>query len=412
MSDRLFSLEQQIKRCKQNAQTGFSEAASYDNYELFNNRLLSLQNSLVANGEIEDQSIPDPHPGLFSQSTAYFAEQFDRDRTARLTNAFHYDRPGPDINLFIDNLFDPTVRSTLQDRIRMAISSRQIEAWLIDEAELQLMLACWLNAWKSADTPAQDVNLLNRTHPSDVKLMSFLHNYITKQNLCLFEPDIEVAMPISEPVKYRLKGYIKRSLTDIEEANVPRFLRLLASGAHFVVISDSTDVGSASTVESFHLEFAKNLEHSYATYHSHYASVYTVPVVGKKLPISPGNINTAMVYPNFIRGDITPYECPFIVSLLVGSTAYLGRNTFFQLEGWPQTGLTSARHGQDYKVHDATKWNISTYGASPYSEKRGTTVFLAPATWNANARRSPETIMARYVGASTPQSWLDKTLIV
>lgn len=47
MSDRLFSLKQQIERCKQKAQAGFSEATSYEKDDnLQDNRLLALQQSL------------------------------------------------------------------------------------------------------------------------------------------------------------------------------------------------------------------------------------------------------------------------------------------------------------------------------------------------------------------------------
>lgn len=110
-------------------------------------------------------------------------------------------------------------------------------------------------------------------------------------------------------------------------------------------------------------------------------------------------------------------NCPFILSLLIGRTAWgavtgNNHNTFVQLEGWPATGWTGAggRHGVDYQTHGATKWNISTYGACLYSEKRGMTVFLAPPTWIPNVNPGG-TIMAPYDGAATAQGWLDRNLV-
>ncbi|HWD29035.1 MAG TPA: hypothetical protein VG387_17815, partial [Rhizomicrobium sp.] len=77
-------------------------------------------------------------------------------------------------------------------------------------------------------------------------------------------------------------------------------------------------------------------------------------------------------------------------------------------------GLISAtsggpRHGQDYAAYSQSFWNISTFGAAPYSEKRATTIFLAPAPWVPSIYS--DTFMMPYVGAETPQLWLKTSLV-
>lgn len=151
-----------------------------------------------------------------------------------------------------------------------------------------------------------------------------------------------------------------------------------------------------------------NLGYRRATLHSHYTATYV------------SNIGRGLIYPDFVTAETAPTrDCPFILAFLFGRTGASDANTYFQLEGWPAIGLTGGkRHMADYAVHDSTKWNISTYGASIYSEKRGLTVFLAPPSWDPNkilvernARGSNPTIMVPYVGAGTRQGWLDTNLI-
>ncbi|CAE6703322.1 hypothetical protein R75461_06292 [Paraburkholderia nemoris] len=65
-------------------------------------------------------------------------------------------------------------------------------------------------------------------------------------------------------------------------------------------------------------------------------------------------------------------------------------------------------------LYQQTLWNISTYGASAYSEKRATSIFLAPAGWTPQVYQT--TLMMPYVGAyansnGTPQSWLNTSLV-
>ena len=44
-----------------------------------------------------------------------------------------------------------------------------------------------------------------------------------------------------------------------------------------------------------------------------------------------------------------------------------------------------------------------------YSEKRGTTIFLAPTEWK--PKQNPDTIMPPYAGSETRQRWLNANVI-
>ena len=118
-----------------------------------------------------------------------------------------------------------------------------------------------------------------------------------------------------------------------------------------------------------------------------------------------------------ISGNFAPENCGMLLALLNGRTvndATLGAghyNSFIQLEGW-QAG--AARHNADYNLHTQTLWNISTFGACPYSEKRGTAVFLAPQGWTPQVYQT--TCMMPYLGAyatasQQPQAWLRRDLV-
>ena len=432
MSDKLFSLAKQIEQIKQQSQANFSEAKEFnknDSESISENRLLQLEQSLNSRQETLQKGLINKNQlrrtekrSSFAESLSQgnFAEQFTRPQNAILKENFNNEQ---DIHKFINSLFQPDVRLNLKAEIEKAINliPDQKEAWLITNSEKEIILGCWLNVWNKTlqeminpsiirPTTQVNQNLLNQTHPSDINIITHLCKYINNHKLCMYVPDLQKINAVNNKVKYKLTGYSKKNINSIQgnPEHIKDFLKLLALGAHFVIIDSSRDNErtNGQKIPNFYDQFPLN--NAWALYHSHYAKVIA------STPVSAGNLKTAKVYPDFVTGEITPNICPFIVSLLIGRTAWsmpiIGDyNTFLQLEGWPQTGLTSTRHGQDFKVHDETKWNISTYGACPYSEKRGTTVFLAHARWN--PQPSSGTIMAPYVGAETPQSWLDKTLI-
>ena len=70
------------------------------------------------------------------------------------------------------------------------------------------------------------------------------------------------------------------------------------------------------------------------------------------------------------------------------------------------------RHGADFATHGATFWNISTYGACPFSEKRGGTVFLAPRSWIERELRTQAMPLYRGFGGPSKHGWFaDDTLV-
>lgn len=426
MSDRLFSLAQQIEQIKQQSQAGFSEATEFnenDSESISENRLFQLEQSLgskrhtTQKGQIIKTSSKQRSSFAQSLSQGNFAEQLTRQEEAKLTNIFHHKRF--DIHYFVDNLFLPNVRSELQNKIKQAINSNEKEAWLIETTELDIMLNAWYNIWKKKLGFDFDQALLDKCHISDIKLIEHLCTYVNKHKLYMHVPNIkEDGLSETKVNKYILTDYTKLQIYGQNEVDVKKLLKLFAAGAHFVAIHSKTDIPNSPQIDNFFDGFT--LDSAPAASHSHYAGVNKA-----------GNIKSAIVYPNFIHNDITPAICPFIVSLLTGRTAYWVMsmltgypNTFFQLEGWPATNLTreialivgnkltanlidASRHMQDFHTHNLTKWNISTYGACPYSEKRGTTVFLAPESWK--PQKYSTYSMYSYVGMETAN--LDTNLI-
>lgn len=207
---------------------------------------------------------------------------------------------------------------------------------------------------------------------------------------------------------------------------VALFLRLLLGGAHFVHVSANDDLtsqsltkASQSLLQAFQSTFKLDVSYRYDIGSSHYTGV---------------GINQTGYYYGVLNQEYAPADCGLLLSLLFGRTVNVANtnpnshegdyNTFMQLEGWPASdGLISStwnayfdegRHMADYDTFKACHWNISTYGACPYSETRGTTVFLAPEGWT--PRNYQVTRMMPYVGAyaksaTTPQDWLVTDLV-
>lgn len=303
---------------------------------------------------------------------------------------------------FVDSLFQSDVRGELSARIQEAAASHKKRAWLIEKDELETIISCWECGWWSAfkADPGVMAGVRPMTHPLDNALMEFLQRYVNAAALTMHVPKLtDVGVKGTSPI-YQLDGYEAHALHGEQRPSVRRFLKLLAAGAHFVVIHASGDLGDVAAPAPFFDEFP--LPTKLATFHSHYRSM-----------LSPANLKAAKLYPTIVEGEETPESCPFILALLIGRTSQgvMGSNynSFLQLEGWPASGLHSARHMADYQAHQQSKWNISTYGACPYSEKRGATIFLAPPSWT--PAPAPATIMAPYRGASKRQGWLETDLI-
>lgn len=303
--------------------------------------------------------------------------------------------------------------------------------WLIDAPTQAIILDLWAEIWEAnatvagpfvnprAGTPAGALVI-----QSDIDLIAQMARYVQANNLSLFTPDIVSAGTTAAGVPINtITGYSSRALSLLPVAapppNRPRirhFLSLFATGAHIVVATDPDDVG-ANMIQPFWQLFQKALTNwaltvtqpagplnalsGTAYMHSHYSGIG-----------GGSNVGAAYAYPNTVTSTGTPTLCPFVCSFLAGCTSHNNQNTFLQLEGWPGTLVAGfgalGAHSQDFAAHNATKWNISTYGASPYSEKRGTTVFLAPAGW---APSCETVIWPRFTGSTTTQGWYAKDLL-
>ncbi len=234
----------------------------------------------------------------------------------------------------------------------------------------------------------------------------------TQAPLVMYVPTFSYVATKSAGPQYQLSGYrtfpFIGSGTRFHMANVNLFLQLMLAGAHFVNIQASRDYDNQNIsntgrdlYNSFKDQFKNGeLRHS-CVGNSHYAD----------------HVNFSGWYYGDTYKEWAVSGSGLLVALLVGQTASGQWNTFMQLEGWPAdgdvftTGSTTGgeRHGTDFANYQTSLWNISTFGAIPYSEKRGTTIFLAPASWVPGICTS--TYMMPYVGAETPQPWLNTDLV-
>jgi hypothetical protein len=271
-----------------------------------------------------------------------------------------------------------------------------------------------LDVWNNTDTPPPT---------PDSALLNFLASYIQggegQSPMTLWIPILSYVNN-TEPAVYTLNGYHEFQLYSQgawNTTNLRAFLTLLVGGAHMVAISAYNDLNlqgiSTSASRSLYEAFRNSgLPQRGDLANSHYASWHTAG----------GNVTGE--YAGTVDGEWAPPACGLLVSLLFGRTVNgmstdTGQyNTFMQLEGWPAHGTGGTRHMADYDAYQQTLWNISTFGAIPYSEKRATTVFLAPPGWTPTNYQT--TGMMPYVGAyatgstsdPTPQSWLNTTTFV
>lgn len=311
------------------------------------------------------------------------------------------------ISNFIDSLYDSDVRSL--EPIKSAMKSSRFKASF--SSEIEKIINLWLTVWKEIQGNTDRSHNSNGCPNSDKNLITFLSNYLKKNRLSMFIPEINNKGFIDEdkPI-YELSGYQRKNFLTNDNWNydctVRQFLELLIHGAHFVVIHNRKDLPDDSSVSSFWEDFKSDSLIRQQIYrdlpgHSHYTSHI--------------NIN-GRYYPSLsITQETAPNPSPLILAFLVGLTVsdiITGSDyeTFFQLEGWASPHF---RHMVDYDIHQRTLWNISTFGSCAYSEKRGTAIFLAPETFLKveNYKPDPTLIMPPYIGAKTPQHWLRNDLI-
>jgi hypothetical protein len=278
------------------------------------------------------------------------------------------------------------------------------------------------------------------THPlttsPDYAFIQFLANFVVPATTSSTNPPLVMYVPrfgystqyasgdMNAPV-YQLTGYQAYPLAGTSPArfnmtNVQIFLTLLLGGSHFVNIQATNDFTNqnpsnppANTSRNLYTQFQSTFQDNNTMSGRHSCvgnSHYCNPSVG---------LNTSGWYYGNQMGEWAASGCGLLLSLLVAQTTSTSQyNTFMQLEGWPADNdwvfgdgsiTGGARHGEDYDAYTKSLWNISTFGAAPYSEKRATTIFLAPASWVPHIYTG--TYMMPYVGAETPQGWLNTHVV-
>ncbi|MEI9995716.1 MAG: hypothetical protein WDM91_14060 [Rhizomicrobium sp.] len=237
----------------------------------------------------------------------------------------------------------------------------------------------------------------------------------SKAPCIMYVPQFTYVSATSEGPKYQLTGYASYpfnagSTTRFNMDSVDTFLQLLLAGAHFVNVQADSDYdnqksspknNSRDLYNRFKDNIPGSLQHR-CIGNSHYTNT----------------VNTSGLYYGNTYGEWAAPGSGLVQALLFAKTADTEWNTFMQLEGWPADGdwvtgngswTGGPRHGADYANYQTSYWNISTFGACPYSEKRATTIFLSTAHWTPAICSS--TYMMPYVGAETLQHWLKTGLV-
>ncbi|MFL0198816.1 hypothetical protein ACJDU8_25175 [Clostridium sp. WILCCON 0269] len=310
------------------------------------------------------------------------------------------DQDYSNINCFIDSLFSADVRNL--KTITNAITSGSF--YVNFSSQSDKIVKVWTAAWQALNNIPYNAEDFLHCQPSDKTVIAFLSHFIYNNNLRMQFPQLEylggkanTQLPI-----YQLTGYTEYCFYSDgkwQMDTVNKFLQLLMLGGHFVFIQDKIDLPPNVSVQSYYESFKNSKE--FEIYrrkdpgNSHYTSL----------------LNTTGYYVPDINSDKAPNPCPFMMAYLVASTnsniiIKEPYSTFMQLEGWESP---YGRHNTDYDNYKSTLWNISTFGACAYSEKRGTTIFLAPYEWKPEINE--DTIMPKYAGAETRQKWLNVDLI-
>lgn len=349
---------------------------------------------------------------------------------------------------FVDLLFDSSVRNgTSVAKIVSAVSKTIDDSAVIASGatptvhyadfsggQIANLVAMWQAYWLgTGDCPAPDAKLIDT-------FRNFLQRTDSPPTLwiprikytAMSDPKQDYSPPVFELLGYNGADWYLPVGNGVaaktwNPGTVQAFLTLLASGAHMVTVSASADNAGTYQENYDFYDFFKRTSQGLA-HHEDQGSSHYAPSDG---------VNTSGSYYIEINTEATPYTVEYakdgskapigtIVAFMTGKTHQTadttsgGYNGFMQVEGWQaHGGLGSgveggARHHGDYQAYGDTYWNISTYGCSPYSEKRATTVFLAPPGWTPNV--TSITCMMPYVGAcaesaKTPQHWVQTNLV-
>lgn len=308
---------------------------------------------------------------------------------------------------FINSMFG-NVRDPEQNGLYAALNAGKLYYPFADDASKGLILNAWLAAWQESQGDPYDTTAFGRCPTEDKALIAFLAEYLKENAIQLSVPSITLA-GISEhlPV-YKNNGYDRNPFyadgvwrygtfdghgnitSGKAESTVVQFLKLFFFGAHMVVVISSKDRNGGKSPTDFQELLKSKLETGKNLGNSHYTSLLNV---------------TGVYYLNLTfsdHGEAMPTKSgrePLILSFLVARTAQSYANDFIQIEGWPaQFPFGGKRHSADYESHEETMWNIATYGACAFSEKRCTPVFLADGSFDLTMH--DDTGMPYYWGAN------------
>ena len=346
-----------------------------------------------------------------------------------LTLQQYSDGSGVGLNNFLNSLFDPwpgpfvaqpgaLFRAGLRQRIKAAeVAGQRVPRgrWLIDEDTVELLVSLLRHYWKGGSFRR---NPAPREIASDKAFIELISTYIDAQDLHLVVPSFQCAEKNDNaPSPYSLEEPIVASFKNDNGTwngdTIRQFLELLLLGAHFVVIHSAQDLGTE--LPSFFTKF-KTLAGVKTAGHSHYSG-HKVSLNGRNYP--PLTLNTTEG-PHLDELS-TAAQATLLPVVLCDETSNAQANTFFQMEGWPpgknMLGIREQyrypalaggyRHGADFDTHGKTFWNISTYGASPYSEKRAGSVFLAPKAWARGSLR----IYRGFGGLGAGHAWFKPEMV-
>ncbi len=342
-------------------------------------------------------------------------------------------------NQYVNSLFEQGVRNLdrYQDSIYQQGSDHVVYSLQNFNRTLDYLVELW-----NGKTP-------EGTNSKDRALIQFIKRYVIEHKLVMYKPQLEYVGKSGAAPTYRILGYqhydlslypkhlktpnfngmslseckstssrnsgaiapfckfdsaqthyVKSStssnalgINDNSDVNVREFLKLFLLGGHFVV-RDVEDRSRSGFLRSFRQQLSRDQHHNLGNSH------YTLAV----------NLHSS----NYLRINQSSAKKNdgFLLSFLIGpTTVWQGKpDTFFQLEGWQPSIKGMKRHQFDFETFQKYRWNISTFGACAYSEKRGTAIFLAKKGWQPEV--SKNTVMPPYRGAEVAQHWLGRDLVV
>jgi len=316
------------------------------------------------------------------------------------------DNTGAALNAFQNSLFDPwpgpfaspPPRNLFRAQVLQEIKAHEFNGqpvvpavWLVDTATVTLLVQILRGYWHKSLRGGGGI--APRTLARDEAMIQLISAFIMKHKLCMAIPRFTCATKRdAEPSSYQLMGYETHAFLDDGDWNgeaVDIFLTHFLAGAHFVVVQSSVDLGTGLS-ENFFAKF-KQLNGAKKAGHSHYTG-HKVSLNGQNYPtMTLTTVEGPQLDEITIAADAT-----LLPVVLCDETANTSPNAFFQMEGWPpgksMLGVSKPeyrnpalaggyRHGADFNTHGKSIWNISTYAASLFSEKRGGAIFLAPESW-------------------------------